>query len=102
LRVVADAVRAGGRCELSVPEIAARAGVGITTARNAIRDASRDGLLTIQERRRHHRPNLPNVVRVISREWLAWISKGGNISHTRDEGVSFSGAAKNLVHSTKD
>ncbi|MDB5649501.1 MAG: hypothetical protein JWL62_1021 [Hyphomicrobiales bacterium] len=50
--------------------------IGITTTRNAIREASRDGLLTIQERRRHGRPNLPNGIRLISREWLAWISRG--------------------------
>jgi hypothetical protein len=77
LRIVADAVRAEGRCGLSLAEIAARAGIGLTTARNAIREASRDGLLTIQERRRHGRPNLPNVIRIISREWLTWISRGG-------------------------
>ncbi len=77
LRIVADEVRASGRCSLSLSEIAARAGVGITTARSAIREASREGLLTIEERRRHRRPNLPNNVRIISREWLAWISKGG-------------------------
>jgi hypothetical protein len=77
LRIVADEVRSTGLCSLSLAEIAARAGVGITTARNAIRAASLDGLLTIQERRRHGRPNLSNVVRIISREWLAWIAKGG-------------------------
>jgi hypothetical protein len=77
LRIVADEVRAKGRCSLSLSEIAARAGVGVTTARNAVREASREGLLTIQERRRHMRPNLPNTVRIISREWLAWITKGG-------------------------
>jgi DNA-binding GntR family transcriptional regulator len=54
-------------------EIAARSGVGLTTARNAIRGAARDGLLTVEERRRHMAPNLPSVVRVISREWRTWL-----------------------------
>jgi hypothetical protein len=76
LRIVADAVRAEGRCDLSLAEIAARAGVSVCTARNAIREASRDGLLTIEERRRHGRRNLPNVVRIISREWQAWVARG--------------------------
>ena len=34
------------------------------------------GLLTIQERRREGQKNLPNIVRVISREWLAWLRIG--------------------------
>jgi DNA-binding transcriptional ArsR family regulator len=82
LRIVADEVRASGSCGLTVGEIAARAGVGITTARGALRAAARDGLLTIEERRRHMAPNLPNLIRIISAEWRTWIartktSKGG-------------------------
>lgn len=73
LRIVSDAVRACGRCDMTVGEIAARSGVGETTARNAIRLAARLGLLTVEERRRAGRPNLSNIVRVVSREWLAWI-----------------------------
>jgi hypothetical protein len=75
LRIVADEVRRWGACGLSIPEISARAGVGQTKARMAIREAERLGLVTIQERRQHCRPNLPNVVQVISREWLVWIAR---------------------------
>jgi hypothetical protein len=50
LRIVADEVRRWGCCALSVPEIAARAGVGQTKVRMAIRGAARLGLATIQER----------------------------------------------------
>jgi hypothetical protein len=46
----------------------------VTTARDAIRLAAGDGLLVITERRRKGCPNPPNVVRIISREWLAWIA----------------------------
>ena len=47
----------------------ARAGVCLTTARDAVRAAASDGLLVIEERRRNRAPNLANVVRIVSREW---------------------------------
>lgn len=75
LRIVADEVRERGACRLTLGEIAARAGIGITTARNALRYAARDGLVTIEERRRDKRPNLPNVVRIVSREWSLWLTR---------------------------
>jgi hypothetical protein len=76
LRIVADAVRDRGACMMTLGEIAARAGVCVTTARNALRQAAREGLLTIEERRRDKRPNLANVVRIVSREWASWIERG--------------------------
>jgi hypothetical protein len=77
LRIVADEVRARGLCVLPLAAIAARAGVGVTTARDAIRLAASDGLVVITERRRRGCPSLPNVVRILSPEWRAWIAKGG-------------------------
>lgn len=76
LRIIADAVRDHGQCVLPIDAIAARAGVCRTTAQNALRQAARQGLLTIQERRRQGRRNAPNIVRIISREWLSWIKRG--------------------------
>ena len=76
LRIVGDEVRTGGQCGLCIDAIAARAGVCRRLAQNAIRQAARLGLLTIQERRREGQKNLPNIVRVISREWLAWLRLG--------------------------
>lgn len=76
LRIVADAVRDRGACILTLGEVAARAGICVTTARNALRTAAREGLVTIEERRRDKRPNLANVVRVVSREWKTWIERG--------------------------
>ena len=76
LRIVADAARDRGACILTLGEIAARAGVCVTTARNALRTAAREGLVTIEERRRDKRPNLANVVRIVSREWTSWIERG--------------------------
>lgn len=77
LRIVGDAVRDHGDCRLTVPELAARSGTSETTVRRALKEASRLGLITIEERRIAYRPNLPNVVRIVSREWLVWITQGG-------------------------
>jgi hypothetical protein len=77
LAVVASEVRATGACALSLCAIAARAGVCVTLARTAIRLAAGDGLAVIVERRQRCGPNQTNIVRIISREWLAWIWRGG-------------------------
>lgn len=83
LRIVADAVRDNGQCVLPVDAIAARAGVCRRLAQNAIREAARQGLLTIQERRREGRRNDHNVIRIISAEWIAWIARGGGCRKIR-------------------
>jgi hypothetical protein len=88
-RIVADEVRQHGACAKTLGEIAARAGVGITTARDAIRAAAFDGILIIEERRRRGAPNLPNLVRIISREWSNWVKRSGR------GGSSFLGATDN-------
>lgn len=80
MRIVGDAVRDRGDCRLYIAEIAARAGIGETTTRNALRLAAREGLISSEERRRDKRPNLSNVVRIISREWKAWIDRGRRLS----------------------
>ncbi|GAN52314.1 hypothetical protein ME121_6445 [Methylobacterium sp. ME121] len=77
LRIVGDEAARNGACGLCLDAIAARAGVCRRLAQAAIRLAEGDGLLTIQERRRQGRKNDPNVIRVISREWLAWLRRGG-------------------------
>jgi hypothetical protein len=76
LRIIADAVAANGQCVKSIAEIAARAGVCRTTAQNAIRRAARQGLLVVQERRREGRRNDFNIIRIVSAEWRAWITRG--------------------------
>ncbi len=77
LRVIADEHRDRGGCARSVDEIAARAGVCRRTVQNALRHAERLGLVMITERRQSASRNLPNIVRVISREWLAWLEHRG-------------------------
>ncbi|WP_267360992.1 MULTISPECIES: hypothetical protein [unclassified Methylobacterium] len=77
LRVVADEVRQRGSCDLCFDAVAARAGVSKRLAQTAIRLAEGDGLLLVIERRRPGDRNLANVLKVLSREWLAWIARGG-------------------------
>ena len=77
LRIVGDEVARNGACGLCIDAIAARAGVCRRLAQAAIRLAEGDGLLTIQERRHQGRKNESNVVRIISREWLQWLRRGG-------------------------
>src|ERR687890_2347004 len=83
LRIVGDEVRQHGQCDRCVDEIAARAGVCRSLVKNAIRTAARLGLVTVEERRREGRRNLPNVVRIISREWLAGLGRGAKPTEGR-------------------
>ncbi len=77
LRIVADEHRDRGGCARSVDEIAARAGVCRRTVQNALRHAARLELISIEERRPPGCRNLTNIVRVVSREWLAWLERVG-------------------------
>ena len=78
LRIIADEVATKGVCGLCIDAIAARSGVCRRLAQAAIRLAEGDGLLTIEERRHEGRKNSPNLVRIISREWQAWMRRGGS------------------------
>lgn len=73
LAVIVKAVIERGFSRMSLPEIAARAGVGCTTARYALRDAARMGLITITENRLNKRWHRPNTIRIACRRWLAWL-----------------------------
>ena len=74
LAVVASQAAKHGRCDLALDHIAALAGVGRTTVRNALAEARRLGLLTVEVRRLRAFRNDTNVVRVASPEWQAWLS----------------------------
>lgn len=60
-------------CRLSVGGMAAIAGVSETTVRNAIREAVKLGLLTVEERRLTGWRSDTNILRVVSPEWLSWL-----------------------------
>ena len=87
LRIVGDEVARTGACALPIDAIAARAGVCRRLAQGAIRLAEGDGLLVVQERRYEGRRNDPNVVRVLSREWLAWLRRGRREAGRRPQGT---------------
>src|SRR4051812_35352607 len=85
LRIIGDEVRQHGHCARCVDELAARAGVCRRMVQNAIREAARFGLLTIEERRREGRRNLPNMIRIVSKEWTSWLARGGRASRPNAE-----------------
>lgn len=74
LSVIASEVKRNGRCELCNAAIAERAGVGDSTVKAAKRRAVLLGLLEVELRRVTAWRNDTNVVRVVSREWRAWIA----------------------------
>jgi hypothetical protein len=73
LAVVARACQRMGVCVLPIDAIAALAGVERTTAKNAMREARRLGLIEVKERRIPGQKSLTNVVKVIAPDWLAWL-----------------------------
>ncbi|WP_237482899.1 GntR family transcriptional regulator [Lichenibacterium dinghuense] len=100
LSVVAAQVARHGRCDLALDHIASLAGVGRTTVRNALAEARRLGLLTVEVRRLRAFRNDTNVVRIASPEWQAWISMrrsapgqgvGTKPCAARGTGISFEG-----------
>ncbi len=96
LRIVGDEVRQNGFCDRTVAELGARAGVSRSTAKNAIRAAAAMGFLTVQERRREGQVNLPNVIRVVSRDWLQWLERKADRPTRKSIGV------KNVAPTDKD
>ncbi len=91
LRIVGDEVRRHRRCDRSIDEIAARAGVCRRLAQNAIREAARLGLVTVEERRREGRRNETNLIRVVSAAWSAWLRIGCKELHPTDKGLENKG-----------
>ena len=71
--VIIAEVASRGRCELPVGAIAGRAGVCATTARNAVREARRLGLIASEERRVTYDRSLPNILTIVSRELALWV-----------------------------
>src|SRR5262249_17876175 len=68
--------RKHGFCDLYVDQIAALAGVSRSTVRDAIREAHINCDLRRQERRIPGQKSRTNIIRIISREWLTWLSHG--------------------------
>ena len=73
LAVVSSEVVRRGDCRLCLDHIAAIAGVARSTVKNALRQARTLGLVTAEERKETAWRHLPNVVRIVSKEWQAWM-----------------------------
>ena len=83
LTVIARECQRSGSCSWFMDRIAAVAGVCRTTARNALRLAQDLGLVTVQERRHRAWRSDSNVIRIVSREWSAWLRLGGGCKKPR-------------------
>jgi hypothetical protein len=81
LAVVALEVVKCGSCRLAIDHIAALAGVGRSSVKNALREAHGLGLVRIEERRLTGFRNDTNIVTILSPEWTSWLrlrgSRGG-------------------------
>ncbi|MCJ2092992.1 helix-turn-helix domain-containing protein [Methylobacterium sp. J-072] len=105
--VAAEVVRRKD-CRLSIENMAAVAGVCRSTVKNAIREAARLGLLTVEERQITGFRNDTNVLRIISPEWLAWLrlARKGNTAWSTPapgkgrHGPAFQGGGVKSVTST--
>ena len=100
LSILAAEVRARGRCDRCIDEIAARAGCSRSTAKNAIRTAARIGIIRVTHRPRRGQKNLPNVVEVTDPTWRTWIKKRGN--HRADDRGQISNPHGNQFDSSGD
>ncbi|MFG5120479.1 helix-turn-helix domain-containing protein [Methylorubrum sp. POS3] len=73
LSLIANEIVRRKDCRLPVGGMAAIAGVSETTVRNAIREAGKLGMLTVEERRLTGWRNDTNIIRIVSVEWVAWL-----------------------------
>lgn len=109
LCIIAGEVKHHGACDLPVDKIGALAGVCRTTVQTTLHEARRFGHLAIVERERLGRtgrrigPNLTNLIRIASPEWLAWI-KRGPCAHRPDraQNPNLVSTSKNIVDDTAD
>lgn len=76
LAIVAGEVKHHGACDLPLDKLAALAGVCRTTARNAITEARRLGLVRVTSRPRPGQKNLTNLIEILSPEWRSWLVRG--------------------------
>ncbi|MEE9481899.1 transcriptional regulator [Methylobacterium ajmalii] len=91
LVVIVLEVERGGDCRLPILQIAALAGVGRTVVKSALRQARALGLISIEERRIAKNRNDPNIVRIASGEWLAWIALQAPARARAVRGLVFTG-----------
>ncbi len=77
LGVVLSEIALRGRCELCHGAVAGRAGISVSSAKRALVQARKLGLLHVEERRVSRFRNLPNIVTVVSTELATWVATRG-------------------------
>jgi hypothetical protein len=75
-RLLADDYAAEGLTNASHSEMAARVGCCVETIKRAQKVLRRLGWITVQIRPRRGLKHLTNVVRIVSPEWITWITNG--------------------------
>lgn len=90
-RIIVDEIVTHGTCTCTVDEIAARAGVCAKTAQRTLRrlgdgKQGREAIVGLRWIKVEFRPvqgrkSLPNVVTIVSDQWLTWIARGPIRSH---------------------
>ena len=75
LAIIGQEVKKSGACTLSNAAIAGRAGCGLSTVKNALREAKCLGLVHVVYRPVRGQRNLPNIVTIISEEWTLWLKR---------------------------
>lgn len=94
LAVVAAEVVRHGRCTMTLGAIAGLAGVCRSTVKNAMREARAAGFITIEEWRLSAWRSAPNTVKIISREWAAWLRMRGRGQPNRAPNACYRGGVK--------
>jgi hypothetical protein len=91
MSVVCDQVKHDGYCDLSIDEIAAKAGVSRTTVQNAFRRARQDDTkhVEVEFRPRPGRKNMTNIIRIVSSEWVDWIKRSIGFKRLRPTKTRF-------------
>jgi hypothetical protein len=82
--IIAGEHKRKGFCDLSIDEIADRAGVGRTTVQNFQHEARRLGHIQVKHRPQRGAKNLPNVITIASAEWIAWIKRAPSAARGLD------------------
>jgi hypothetical protein len=96
----ASAFKLAGRDDRSAPALpTARSGGGDTSVRNAVREAERLGLVSVEERRLTAFRNDTNIVRIVAPEWRSWLrlrsGQGGGCKFVQPTNTVFTFSVSN-------